>query len=442
MIKGVITPIVKNKFGNLSSSNNYRPIMSSSVFLKLFEYCLLSKIEPYISLNDRQHGFRKTYSTATAHFMLRETVLNYTHSHSSVYGCFLDISKAFDTVDHSIMINELHKRGVPVCFVNIIEHWYNNQFVSVKYNDSLSQEWQISNGVRQGGVLSGFLFNIYIDTLLDKVTSSSIGCKLGIVNANIIAYADDIVLLAPTANALRILINLTNMYASKLNLSFNYEKTKVMIFHPHGFKAEYNLKDSFVINGHSLEVVKSIKYLGYLISDNMNYTEDLNRVKSKFYAEYNVVLRNFNFADSAIKVFLFKQYCVQLYGSELWFGVKKPTQELKQFAVGYHKAIKKLLGLSSHESNHFACQEASLLLFGHLMNKRKIGAFHRFMSNPCPFVHKARIFLNVSSVLAENVREILNTEYDIDSLYDNDINAIFSRIHFKQNHEQQLRETW
>ena len=442
MIKGIITPIVKNKLGNLCSSDNYRPIMNSSVFLKLFEYCLLLKIDPYISLNDRQHGFRKTYSTATAHFMLRETVLNYTQSHSCVYGCFLDISKAFDTVDHSIMINELRRRGVPACLVNIIEYWYNNQFVNVKFKDSLSEEWKIGNGVRQGGVLSGLLFSLYIDSLLNEVSTTNIGCKLGIISSNIIAYADDIVLLAPSANALRFLINLTNVLASKLTLTFNYEKTKIMIFRYHGFRAEYSMKDSFMINGHSVEVVKTIKYLGYIISDNMNCTEDVNRVKNKFYAEFNVILRTFNFADNDIKLLLFKQYCMQFYGSELWFGGKKLNQELKQFAVGYHKAIKKLIGLSTHESNHFACQEANLLLFGHMLNKLKISAFYRFMTKSCTFVHKTGIFLKVSSVLAESVREILHKEYDVISLFDNDVNAIFSRIHFTQNNETQMRESW
>ena len=70
MLKGVITPIVKDKFGNMTSSDNYRPVMSSSIFLKLFEYCILAKIDPYIQLNDRQHGFRKNYSTTTACFVL------------------------------------------------------------------------------------------------------------------------------------------------------------------------------------------------------------------------------------------------------------------------------------------------------------------------------------------------------------------------------------
>ena len=110
--------------------------------------------------------------------------------------------------------------------------------------------------------------------------------------------------------------------------------------------------------------------------------------------------------------------------------------------MGYHKAIKKILGISIHESNHFACQETKLFLFNHLMNKIKIGAFYRIMMKPCKIISKASVFLKISSVLAENVRKILFEEYDISSFYDNDIDAIFSRIQFKQNHENQMRVTW
>ena len=99
MIKGMINPLVKDPYGDLSNSDNYRPVMLSSVLLKLFEYCLLEKISPYFSFNDRQHGFRPKYSTSTACFVFRETMSNYIHSGSSVYFCFVDVSKAFDSVN-------------------------------------------------------------------------------------------------------------------------------------------------------------------------------------------------------------------------------------------------------------------------------------------------------------------------------------------------------
>ena len=160
-------------------------------------------------------------------------------------------------------------------------------------------------------------------------------------------------MLAPSANALRSLILLTTQCALELELSFNYDKTKIMIFH--SSRTKLNASNCFKTNGYVIELVDSIKYLGYIITDNLDYKEDLHRVKSKFYAEFNTLLRNFHFADSDIKVYLFKHYCIQLYGSELWFGGKCRKQELKQFAVGYHKAIKKLIGVLTHESNHFAC---------------------------------------------------------------------------------------
>ena len=140
-------------------------------------------------------------------------------------------------------------------------------------------------------------------------------------------------------------------------------------------------------------------------------------------------------------MFWFKQYCLQFYGSELWFGVKRPIHELKQSAGGYHKAIKILLGVSTHESNHYACQETNLLLFNHLINKQQISAFHRLLTRPCKMVHKASVFLKVSSVFAENIMKVLHEEYDILSLFDNDIEAIYSRIYYKQNHEMQMRVT-
>ena len=412
------------------------------MYLKLFEYCLLSKIEPFFKLNDRQHGFRKNHSTSSACFTLKETVMYYMNANSSVFACFLDIRKAFDSVCHDILFRKLNNLGIPNCLINIMKYWYDNQYVQVKYKSSFSSEWKLSNGVRQGGVLSGYLFNLYIDSLLEKISCMKIGCKLGIIRSNVIAYADDIVLLAPSAQALSLLVEKAYDEASNLHLEFNFEKTKIMRFHSSSRNACHTVSRQFKVNGHSIEIVNSFKYLGFILSDNLSNNDDITRAKKKFYSEFNLILRKFGFTDKYVKLFLFKQYCLQVYGGELWFGPSKSKVMFRQFEVGYHKAIKKLLNLSSHESNHYACQESNLFTFTHFMNLMKINAAIRFISKPCNFIEKLIHFMKVSSVMINEVLHILKETYDIDSLYDNDFDAIVSRITYVQNHEQQMRLAW
>ena len=132
---------------------------------------------------------------------------------------------------------------------------------------------------------------------------------------------------------------------------------------------------------------------------------------------------------------------MQIYGAELWFGFKS-KRLLTQFGIGFHKAIKKLLGLSSHESNHYACQQANVLLFDHYINKLMICAIFRFLKTPCKFIEKNVSYLNISSILLKEVREKLDSVYGCDSIFDNDLMAIISRIRFIQNHETQMRTSW
>ena len=104
--------------------------------------------------------------------------------------------------------------------------------MEVSWNKSLSVPFNVSNGVRQGGVLSPILFSVYLDDLLKKLSDSGVGCYWGHLFAGAVCYADDIVLLAPCPSALRIFLNICSTFADTHGLSFNANKTQLVCFSP------------------------------------------------------------------------------------------------------------------------------------------------------------------------------------------------------------------
>ena len=118
------------------------------------------------------------------------------------------MSKPFERVCHRILLNKLALREVPSFIVNIFAHIFINIEVCVIYNDCFSDRWKIPRGVRQGGETSAILFNIYMDDILTEVDKVNVGCRLGITKVNIQAYADDMVLLSPTASGLQKLMSI------------------------------------------------------------------------------------------------------------------------------------------------------------------------------------------------------------------------------------------
>jgi hypothetical protein len=151
MVQGVRNPLIKDKFGNVESSDNYRPIMSSSVLLKTLE---IAKVENLLCTNVRQMGFKRNSSAHLAYLLLKEVSLNYVTRKTPVYAAFLDLSKAFDNVSHVKLFKILLRRGFdPGIIVHLIQNWYGRQEVMVKFNGSHSEGWIIKNGVRQGGIL-------------------------------------------------------------------------------------------------------------------------------------------------------------------------------------------------------------------------------------------------------------------------------------------------
>jgi len=117
--------------------------------------------------------------------------------------CALDISKAFDRVDEYALLRLLMDRKVPKYFINVMINWFEKSCAYVRWGNAISSTFTISAGVRQGGLLSPLLFAVYIDVLIINLRDARFGCKLAQRYFGCLLYADDIVLLAHSLNAIR-----------------------------------------------------------------------------------------------------------------------------------------------------------------------------------------------------------------------------------------------
>ena len=123
---------------------------------------ILNKYENKLKTSDLQFGFKKGVSTDSCSLVFKETIQYYTNEHSNVYSVLIDATKAFDRVNFCKLFSKLLDREMPKQVLMMLLNLYTNQIVRVSWNSSTSQEFGITNGVRQGACMSLILYNIYI----------------------------------------------------------------------------------------------------------------------------------------------------------------------------------------------------------------------------------------------------------------------------------------
>ena len=352
LLLGEIRPTLKDNKVSKSESSNYRPVMNSSIFLKVLEYCILPILERHINLNSRQFGFRKHTGCTNAVSMLKEVIYTYNSSKSNVFCGVLDLSKAFDRIDFSILREKLIKTSVPSVIVRIIDYMLQNSFVKTVYNGVYSKEWKLQRGVRQGGILSAFLFSFYIDDMLRSFSNFNVGCTLGHSKMNILSYADDLVLMAPTASGLQMLLDKACYHLENLKQELNLEKSTYIVFKNNKNK---NVDFSIYLRGTELTRSSKIKYLGVVLEENPLSLSDVDRCMNSFLSQFNFMYYNFfRISDEKLKAFLFNSYCTSFFAIETWYDLLLKPALFRRISVAYHKAIKKLCGMNVWES-FFLC---------------------------------------------------------------------------------------
>ena len=347
----ILVPIIKDKKGNVTDSDNYRPVALTCVSSKILELILLYKYKDYFTTTCNQFGFKTQLGADICVYTFKQVVDYYRSFSSPVYVAYLDASKAFDRINHYHLMSKLIKRKLPIIIVRLLYFWYKNQNFMVRWGSCLSDQFKVTNGVRQGSIISPYYFNVYLNDLsicLNKCTS---GCEINSQKVNHIFYADDSVLLGPSPMSLQTLLNICEMYAKKYELSFNVKKTKVMCLKP---KKMSNLSvPVFKLNGKELEVVNTQKYLGVFITDNLKDDNDMCRQVKSVYAKGNILVRKFYKCSMEVKARLFKAYCCSFYCDQLWCNFN--SQTYRKLQTSYNTIVRYLFNLDRRDSISQKC---------------------------------------------------------------------------------------
>ena len=132
----------------------------ASILSKVAETILLNRLSDVLVTNRNQFGFKPKLGADMCIYVLKEIIDRYRQLNGCLFMCFLDASKAFDRVKHSLLFRNLVKRGAPGYIVRILVYWYSHQTMCVRWAGALSSKFFVTNGVRQGGILSPYLFNV------------------------------------------------------------------------------------------------------------------------------------------------------------------------------------------------------------------------------------------------------------------------------------------
>ena len=311
----------------------------ASVLSKIIENILLDRLSSYLTTNPNQFGFKAKHGTDMCIYSLKEIINTYKYLNGCIFTCFLDASKAFDRVKHSVLFKKLINRGAPGYIVKLLIFWYSHQTMCVRWGGGLSSKFMVSNGVRQGGILSPYLFNVYMDDLSNALDECNTGCLAGDKVVNHLMYADDLVLICPSAIGLSKLLQICEQYGIDHDIKFNSKKSAILICR-NSFTKDVSFP-VFTISSCKIEESTSVKYLGHFITNDMKDDKDIMRQCRLLYVQGNMLLRKFYMCSSNVKVTLFRAYCISMYTPHLWWNYTNAA--IRKLYVAYNNAFRMLL---------------------------------------------------------------------------------------------------
>ena len=247
----------------------------SKILEKLVHIRILSFLNQNNILSQIRFGFRPTFSIQLACSYLSSKIADLFNDKNLVLAIFLDLTKAFDTLDHDILLTKLNNYG----FRSVVNDWFhsylNDRQQKVRIKDKYSDIKPISYGVPQGSTLGPLLFLIYINDVFQDIDYETI---LYADDATVLIHSKSLSDLFTTANEFLNLIH-NNLLVNKLTL--NYSKTKFMILTAQPHRLARNTDYVISVNNTPISEVHSFRFLGVTLSNNLSWKSHIESIRSK-----------------------------------------------------------------------------------------------------------------------------------------------------------------
>ena len=331
------------KKGDLSNCGNYRGITLLSIPGKIFNRILLERMKETIDvhLRDNQAGFRQNRSCVDQIATLRIIVEQSMEWNSPLLINFIDYEKAFDSVDRTTLWKVLRHYGIPLKLVRLIQNYYEGSRCCVIHEGQFTRSFEVQTGVKQGCLLSPFLFLLPIDWIMKETTKSR---RQGIQwtpwsQLEDLDFADDLALLSHNHQQMKDKTQELVRISQSTGLKVHPGKTKVL-------KINTNVDEDIKINEEPIEEVTSFTYLGSIIDGTGGATADvkarIGKARGAFHQLQSVWKAGNIRTYTKIRIFNTNVKSVLLYGSETWKLTKQTINKLQSFINGCLRKIMKI----------------------------------------------------------------------------------------------------